>query len=53
MSTTEEKDCCRRTRTRWERRIRNYYASFPVIRDVPCDECRQIVEIRVYGVPAA
>jgi hypothetical protein len=48
-----EKDCCRRTRERWERRIRAYYASFPVIKDVPCDTCREILEIRVFDVPAA
>jgi hypothetical protein len=49
----EEKECCRRTRARWERRIRNYYASFPVVKDVPCDECRVILEIRVFEPPAA
>ncbi len=45
-----EKECCTRTRERWEKRIRLFYSSFPVIKDVPCDECRAIVEIRVYGV---
>ena len=44
----QEQECCVRTRARWERRIRNYYASFPVIKDVPCDKCRQILEIRVF-----
>jgi len=34
-------------------RIRKYFTSFPVIKDVPCDECREIIEIRVYGQPAA
>jgi hypothetical protein len=48
-----EKDCCRRTRERWERRIRSYYVSFPVIKDVPCDDCREILEIRVFETPAA
>jgi hypothetical protein len=48
-----EKECCRRTRERWERRIRSYYASFPVIKSVPCDTCREIVEIRVLETPAA
>ena len=48
-----EKECCRRTRERWERRIRAYYASFPVIKDVPCDGCREILEIRVFETPAA
>ncbi len=49
----EELECCRRTRERWEHRIRTYYASFPVIKDVPCDDCRKIVEIRVFASPAA
>jgi len=48
-----EKECCRRTRQRWLARIRAHFASFPVIKDVPCDECREIIEIRVYGSPAA
>jgi len=43
-----EKDCCVRTRRRWEKRIALHYASFPVIKDVPCDKCRQILEIRVF-----
>ncbi|HXJ36586.1 MAG TPA: hypothetical protein VMS22_21320 [Candidatus Eisenbacteria bacterium] len=43
-----EKECCARTRARWEKRIRMHYSSFPVIKDVPCDRCRQILEIRVF-----
>lgn len=49
----DEKDCCTRTRERWNRRIAAYYASFPVVKDVPCDECRRILEIRVYERPAS
>ncbi len=52
-SGEQEKDCCRATRARWERRIRAYYASFPVIKDVPCDTCREIIAIRVFETPAA
>ena len=48
-----ERECCRRTRERWIRRIRAYFVSYPVIKDVPCDQCRDIVEIRVYEYPAA
>jgi hypothetical protein len=48
-----EKECCRRTREHWERRIRAYYVSFPVIKNVPCDGCREILEIRVFETPAA
>ena len=49
----QEKECCVRTRTRWEKRIRLHYASFPVIKDVPCDRCRQILEIRVFEAESA
>lgn len=48
-----EKDCCQRTRARWAKRIAAYYTSFPVIKDVPCDECREILEIRIFESPAA
>ena len=48
-----EKPCCRRTRERWVARIQSCFTSFPVIKDVPCDDCREIVEIRVYGPSAA
>jgi len=48
-----EKECCQRTRERWLARIEKYFTSFPVIKDVPCDECREIIEIRVYEHPAA
>lgn len=48
-----EKPCCRRTRQRWMKRVAAYFVSLPVIKDVPCDECREILEIRVYDLPAA
>jgi len=48
-----ENECCRRTRERWLARIRAYYTSFPVIKDVPCDTCREILEIRVYDAGSA
>jgi len=48
-----EKECCLRTRARWEKRIRAHYASFPVVKDVPCDKCRQILEIRVFEAESA
>ena len=50
---TQEKECCARTRARWEKRIRQHYASFPVVKDVPCDKCRQILEIRVFEAESA
>ena len=48
-----DKECCQRTRRQWLRRIALYYTSFPVIKDVPCEGCREILEIRVYETPAA
>jgi hypothetical protein len=54
MSSTEpEKDCCKKTRDEWERKIRLYYSSFPVIKNVPCAGCQRILEIRVYELPTA
>ena len=47
-----EKECCRRTRERWLKRIRAYYTSFPVIKDVPCEKCRRVLQIRVFEPPA-
>ncbi len=35
------------------RRIEAYFTSYPIIKDVPCDECLEILEIRVYAPPAA
>ncbi|MGH7894502.1 MAG: hypothetical protein ACREQL_07530 [Candidatus Binatia bacterium] len=49
----QEKECCTRTRARWDKRIRLHYNSFPVIKDVPCDKCRQILEIRVFDQESA
>jgi len=49
----QESECCVRTRARWEKRIRQHYASFPVVKDVPCDKCRQILEIRVFEAESA
>jgi hypothetical protein len=53
MADEPEKECCRRTRKRWMERIRAHFASYPVIKNVPCDQCLEIIEIRVYGYPAA
>jgi hypothetical protein len=53
VQVQQERECCVRTRARWEKRIRLYYASFPVIKDVPCDKCQQILEIRVFDEETA
>ena len=43
-----ENPCCIRHRERQLRLIRETYSAFPVIKDVPCPQCRQWVRIRVY-----
>lgn len=43
-----ENPCCVREKSRQFRRIGATYAAFPVIKDVPCPECRQWIRIRVY-----
>ena len=53
VQAKQESECCARTRARWEKRIRAHYASFPVVKDVPCDKCRQILEIRVFEAESA
>lgn len=45
------KACCQRTIERMMRLIRASYVSFPVIKDVPCEECKEILAIRVYSKP--
>ena len=53
MSTPDaEAECCQKTRTEWERKIGLYYSSFPVIKDVPCEKCRRVLQIRVFEPPA-
>lgn len=46
------KACCQRTIDRMMQQIRETYVSFPVIKDVPCEECKERLAIRVYSKPA-
>jgi len=48
MAKTALKPCCERTLNTYIKNIRNNYTSFPVIKDVPCPTCRQIIQVRVY-----
>lgn len=48
MAKTALKPCCEKTLNAHIKNIRNNYNSFPVIKDVPCPTCRQIIPIRVY-----
>jgi hypothetical protein len=45
------KPCCEKTQNIWLKHIRDNYTSFPVIKDVPCSVCRQIIPVRVYEKP--
>ena len=49
---TEELECCREVRRKLLEQIRLSYASFPVIRSIPCPTCKMILQIRVYERPA-
>jgi hypothetical protein len=42
------KPCCEKTLNTQLKHIRNTYTSFPVIKDIPCPVCRQIIPVRVY-----
>ena len=43
--------CCERARAQYLVRIVGGVASYPVIKDIPCPTCRQIIPIRVYTRP--
>lgn len=45
------KSCCEKTLNLQLKHIRNNYISFPVIKDIPCPVCRQIIPVRVYEKP--
>src|SRR6202158_837069 len=45
------KHCCEATRAEMLNHIREHYSSFPVIRDIPCRGCHQIIKIRIYERP--
>jgi len=48
MAKAALKPCCEKTLDTYVKNIRNTYNSFPVIKDVPCPTCRQIIPVRVY-----
>jgi CRP-like cAMP-binding protein/Fe-S-cluster-containing hydrogenase component 2 len=53
MAEPALKPCCEATRAEMLEHIREHYTSFPVIRDIPCRSCRQILHVRVYEPPLA
>lgn len=46
------KPCCEKTLNQQLKHIRQNYRSFPVIKEIPCPVCRQVVPVRVYEKPA-
>lgn len=52
MAKTTLKPCCEKTLNAQLKHIRDNYTSFPVIKDIPCSVCRQIIPVRVYEKPA-
>jgi hypothetical protein len=50
--TIPESPCCGRERERQLRLIRDTYTAFPVIKTIPCPQCRQWIRLRVYEKPA-
>ena len=51
MVENDMKECCRRALEGKLRTIRAGYTSFPVIKDLPCPVCREIIKVRVYEKP--
>jgi hypothetical protein len=49
---TDERECCLAERRKQLAHIRRNYITFPVIRSIPCPECKMILHIRVYERPA-
>ncbi len=47
----QTKECCKKTLEQRLKTIRESYSSFPVIKDIACPVCREIVKIRVYKRP--
>lgn len=48
---TDEMACCAAERKRQLDSIRLNFVTFPVIRSVPCPECKMVLKIRVYERP--
>jgi len=44
--------CCEKARQAYIVRVIKAVASYPIIKDLPCPQCRRIVPIRVYARPA-
>lgn len=46
---TALKPCCEEMVRRYKQRVRDAFTTYPVIKDLPCPVCKQIVPIRIYS----
>ena len=49
----ELKPCCEETLRRRQRLVESAYTSYPVIKDIPCPTCKQILKLRIYQPPGS
>jgi len=43
--------CCERAQADFLARVVRGIASYPVIKEIPCPQCRRLIPIRVYARP--
>lgn len=41
--------CCERAKNAYVARLRKTVVAYPVIKSIPCPDCRRIVKIRMYA----
>ena len=47
------KPCCEETLRRYRQRVESTFTTFPVIKDIPCPVCKQILKLRIYQPPGS
>ncbi len=43
--------CCQRARKEFIDRVTKTLKSYPLIKDLPCPQCRRVIPIRLYEPP--
>jgi hypothetical protein len=43
--------CCQRARKEFIERVTKTLASYPLIKNLPCPQCRRVIPIRIYEPP--
>ncbi len=46
-------ECCKRARREFVERVTKTISSYPLIKNLPCPECRRVIPIRIYEAPEA